>query len=108
MAADVNPLPPGGLCFDKPAIPTGTPGSKQSEVAVPSTATLTAAVGAVRAWGCYVELLGSQFLQKDPPVGQPMLKVKPCVKVGTCHPALVYVMLLPKCAQSCNTLILKS
>lgn len=32
-------------------------------------------MAAVQAWGCYAELLGEAFLTRDPPVGQPMLKV---------------------------------
>ena len=56
------------------ACATGTPGSKQSEVVTPSAASLAAAVGAVRAWGCYVELLGPQFLQKDPLLDSPCLR----------------------------------
>ena len=44
---------------------------------------LELAVAAVHAWGCYVELLGQHFLARDPPVGQPMLKV--------CHVQIINV-----------------
>lgn len=44
--------------------------------AQPSENTLLLAVTAVHAWGCFVEMLGHEFLRRDPPVGQPMLKVK--------------------------------
>lgn len=33
------------------------------------------AMAAVQSWGCYTELLGEVFLTRNPPVGQPMLKV---------------------------------
>ncbi|KAL0020037.1 hypothetical protein WJX77_006418 [Trebouxia sp. C0004] len=33
------------------------------------------AVTAINAWGCFVELLGGEFLRRDPPVGPPMLKL---------------------------------
>ena len=54
----------------------GTPSSRPDQATL-NTCTLSGAISAVKAWGCYVEMLGSQFLQKDPPVGQPMLKVGP-------------------------------
>ncbi|KAL0048469.1 hypothetical protein WJX82_004043 [Trebouxia sp. C0006] len=40
-----------------------------------SESTILQAVNAVHAWGCYVELLGCEFLRRDPPVGPPMLKL---------------------------------
>ena len=52
----------------------GTPESRVA-AAEPSEAAVALAASAVHAWGCYVELLGASFLTRDPPVGQPMLKV---------------------------------
>ena len=53
---------------------TGTPDSKAVSTALSSQA-MEQAMAAVEAWGCYAELLGESFLTRDPPVGQPMLKV---------------------------------
>ena len=52
----------------------GTPNSKAMQ-SPPNDKTVVLAVSAVDAWGCFVELLGEAFLIRDPPVGQPMLKV---------------------------------
>lgn len=72
-----NKLLPGAL---KEVAPTGTPDSKVALTAL-SGQEMEQATAAVHAWGCYTELLGEVFLTRDPPVGQPMLKVSlpiPC------------------------------
>ncbi|KAL0042896.1 hypothetical protein WJX79_003013 [Trebouxia sp. C0005] len=53
---------------------TGAPGGKVAKGHV-SESTILQAVTAVHAWGCLVELLGREFLRRDPPVGPPMLKL---------------------------------
>lgn len=52
----------------------GTPDSKVALKPL-SGQEMDLAMAAVHAWGCYTELLGELFLTRDPPVGQPMLKV---------------------------------
>lgn len=68
------------LCYVLPDILkqmalAGTPDSKVALKAL-SNQEMELAMAAVHAWGCYTELLGEVFLTKDPPVGQPMLKVR--------------------------------
>ena len=54
----------------------GTPDSKVALKDL-SGQEMELAMAAVQAWGSYTELLGEVFLTRDPPVGQPMLKVNP-------------------------------
>ncbi len=62
------------------------PGASGGQVAKGqvSESTLLQAVTAVHAWGCFVELLGHEFLKRDPPVGPPMLKVSRCLATRIC------------------------
>ena len=69
---------------------TGTPDSKVAQRGTSDRA-VALALHAVHAWGCYSELLGAAFLTRDPPVGQPMLKV--CTPIACSILANLHILL---------------